>query len=98
MAGVAAQHLWMAGAVGTMTVAVMTRATLGHTGQELTAGRGTVAIYLAIIASVLCRFLAGFTVEWSALLLDAAGTLWCAGFLGFAVLYGPALMRAKPAL
>lgn len=98
MAGVAAQHLWMAGAVGTMTIAVMTRATLGHTGQELTAGRGTVAIYLAIIASVLCRFLAGFTIEWSALLLDAAGTLWCAGFLGFAVLYGPALMRAKPAL
>ena len=30
-------HAWMAGAAGIMTLAVMTRATLGHTGQELTA-------------------------------------------------------------
>jgi uncharacterized protein involved in response to NO len=28
-------HAWTAGAVGLMTVAVMTRATLGHTGQAL---------------------------------------------------------------
>jgi uncharacterized protein involved in response to NO len=39
----AAQHLWMGGAAGLMTLAVMTRATLGHTGQALTAGPGTVA-------------------------------------------------------
>ena len=32
-----AQHLWMTGAVGLMTLAVMTRATLGHTGRELRA-------------------------------------------------------------
>ncbi len=47
MAG--AQHLWMAGAIGLMTLAVMTRATLGHTGQALTAGAGTVAIYMALV-------------------------------------------------
>ncbi|HSG55968.1 MAG TPA: NnrS family protein, partial [Paracoccaceae bacterium] len=34
----AAQHLWMAGAIGVMTMAVMTRASLGHTGRPLTAG------------------------------------------------------------
>ena len=36
-----AQHLWMTGAIGLMTLAVMTRATLGHTGQPLTASRAT---------------------------------------------------------
>jgi len=51
MAG--AQHLWMAGAIGLMTLAVMTRATLGHTGQALTAGAGTITIYAALIISVL---------------------------------------------
>ena len=95
MAGIGAQHLWMAGALGTMTIAVMTRATLGHTGQALTANRGTVAIYLAIVAAVVCRFVAGFDLALSSVLLDIAGTLWCAGFLGFAVVYGRLLLRPK---
>src|SRR5262249_25337501 len=42
-------HAWMAGGAGIMTLAVMTRATLGHTGQALTASAVTQAIYLAII-------------------------------------------------
>src|SRR3546814_15327500 len=54
-----AQHLWMAGALGLMTLAVMTRATLGHTGRALTAGRGTVAIYAAVICAALARIGAG---------------------------------------
>lgn len=41
----AAIHAWTAGAIGTMTLAVMTRATRGHTGRVLTAPPGTVAIY-----------------------------------------------------
>ena len=53
--GPAAQHLWMAGAIGLMTLAVMTRATLGHTGQALHAGPGTVLIYLFLIAAVVVR-------------------------------------------
>lgn len=96
LAGIAAQHLWMAGALGTMTIAVMTRATLGHTGGELTASTATVAIYLAIVASVLLRFSAGFDTALSRGLLDLAGTLWCAGFLGFALVYGRLLLRPKP--
>jgi len=97
MVGVAAQHLWMAGAIGIMTLAVMTRATLGHTGQELSASSGTVAVYLAVLLSVVCRFAAGILTDWSVGLIDAAGALWIAGFVGFALIYGPALLRPKPA-
>lgn len=95
MAG--AQHLWMAGAIGLMTLAVMTRATLGHTGQALTAGAGTVAIYLALILSVLARVAAGFWPEFSGPLHMMAGLFWTLAFGGFAVVYGALLLRLPAA-
>jgi uncharacterized protein involved in response to NO len=97
LGGTAAQHLWMAGALGLMTLAVMTRATLGHTGQPLTAGSGTVALYTALIASVLLRLAAGLWPDAAPLLYAASGLAWIAAFGGFALLYGPALLRAPAA-
>jgi len=41
----AALHALTAGAISTMTLAVMTRASLGHTGRPLAAGPGTATIY-----------------------------------------------------
>ncbi|MDZ7711455.1 MAG: NnrS family protein [Roseovarius sp.] len=95
MAG--AQHLWMAGAIGLMTLAMMTRATLGHTGQALTAGPGTVTIYAALILSVLARVAAGLWPEMSGLLHMLAGLCWIAAFGGFAVIYGALLLRLPAA-
>ena len=54
----AGTHAWMAGGAGIMTLAVMTRASLGHTGQELTASTATQAIYLAIITAAVARICA----------------------------------------
>ena len=88
----AAQHLWMAGAVGAMTLAVMTRATLGHTGRKLTADRATVVIYLCLFAAVGARMLAPALP----LLSYLSGFLWLAAFGGFAAIYGPYLMSPKP--
>ena len=90
---VAVQHIWMAGAIGVMTLAVMTRATLGHTGHALTAGAGTTGVYLAVIASVLVRLLGGVLPEWAWLLYTVSAILWCFAFAGFAVLYGSLLTR-----
>ncbi len=87
-----AQHLWMAGAIGAMTLAVMTRATLGHTGQSLSANRVTVGIYLCLFGAVLARFWS--SIHWE--LTQVSGVLWLAAFAGFAVAYGPALLRPKP--
>ena len=87
-----AQHLWMAGAIGGMTLAVMTRASLGHTGQALTANRATLAIYLCLFASVLARF--GASVHLG--LMHLSGALWLAAFAGFVLAYGPSLLRPKP--
>jgi uncharacterized protein involved in response to NO len=41
----AAAHVWAIGAIGTMTLAMMTRATLGHAGHTLAASRATQFIY-----------------------------------------------------
>ena len=44
----AAVHALTAGAMATMILAVMTRATLGHTGRELRAGPLTTLIYVLV--------------------------------------------------
>jgi uncharacterized protein involved in response to NO len=90
-----AQHLWMAGALGLMTLAVMTRATLGHTGRALTAGRGTMAIYAAVICAVLARIGAGAWPEAASVLHSLSGASWIGAFAGFAALYGPMLLRPR---
>ncbi|SEL19071.1 uncharacterized protein involved in response to NO [Roseovarius azorensis] len=93
----AAQHLWMGGAVGLMTLAVMTRATLGHTGQPLSAGAGTVAIYVALVLAVMARIAAGFWPGGAALLHAVSGLFWIVTFGGYAMLYGPLLLRLSAA-
>lgn len=89
----AAQHLWMGGAAGLMTLAVMTRATLGHTGQTLSAGPGTVGIYTALVVAVLARLAAGLWPAEASVLHMVAGTAWILAFAGFALVYGRLLLR-----
>ncbi len=90
-------HAWTAGAIGTMTLAVMTRASLGHTGRALTATPATTAIYIAIVLAALLRVSAAFALEWRIALIDVAGAAWTAAFLLFAASYGPLLCTARKA-
>jgi uncharacterized protein involved in response to NO len=85
-------HAWMAGGAGIMTLAVMTRATLGHTGQALTASVPTQAIYVAIIVAAVARICAVIHTAQSEWLLHVAALAWVAAFLGFALAYGPLLL------
>jgi uncharacterized protein involved in response to NO len=87
-------HAWMAGAAGTMTLAVMTRATLGHTGQQLTASATTQAIYAAIIVAALSRVCAVIDPAHSEPLLHLAAFTWAAAFFGFALSFGALLAGA----
>ena len=85
-------HAWMAGAAGIMTLAVMSRVSLGHTGQQLTASVATQAIYASIIVAVVARICAVFQPSHSVPLLHVAVLAWAAAFLGFALSYGPTLI------
>jgi hypothetical protein len=53
-----------AGAIGTMTLAVMTRATRGHTGRVLSADRATVAIFLCVNIAAIIRVSAVVGEPW----------------------------------
>ena len=85
-------HAWMVGAAGIMTLAVMSRVSLGHTGRQLTASVATQAIYASIIVAVVARICAVFQPSHSVPLLHVAVLAWAAAFLGFALSYGPTLI------
>lgn len=92
---VAGIHLFGAGAIGTMTLAVMTRATLGHTGRDLHADAATSLIYAAVVLAALTRFAAVAAPDAAPPLLDVSAGCWAAAFLGFAARYGGMLVRPK---
>lgn len=91
----AAFHALTAGAAGTMILAVTTRATLGHTGQELTAGPGTTAAYVLVTAAALLRVVSGVVPGAGVELTVLAGLSWMAAFGLFVVLYGPLLLVSR---
>ncbi|HUN48217.1 MAG TPA: NnrS family protein [Stellaceae bacterium] len=88
----AAIHALTAGSIGTMTLAVMTRATRGHTGRALTADGVTIAIFALVNAAAVFRIAAAFSEDQTLPLLGAAAAFWIAGFGLFSLAYGPALL------
>ena len=76
-----------------MTLAMMTRATLGHTGHALVASKGTVFAYLCIVAALLARVAMAFLPEASLPLMFVAAASWLLAFAAFLLVYGPMLVR-----
>lgn len=88
-----AVHALAAGAMATMTLAVMTRATRGHTGRPLEADRATVAIYALVHLGALLRVSAPLLPFDYGRTVEVAGGLWGAAFLLFVAVYGPMALR-----
>ena len=89
-------HAWMAGGAGVMTLAVMTRASLGHAGRPLTASPATQAIYAAIVIAAVTRVCAAIHPAYGEALLHVAAFAWMFAFFGFALAYGPLLLGVAP--
>jgi len=91
-----AVHVLTSGAMGTMTLAVMTRASLGHTGRVRHADRLTVAIYLLVNVGAFLRIFAPHSETPTALthaMLGLSALSWSGAYLLFAFVYGPYLLR-----
>lgn len=83
-----ALHALMTGAVGVMTLAVMTRASLGHTGRAKHAGLLTVIIYLLVnLGATLRVFGSSLDLSSDGSLAVAAGC-WSGAYLLFVISYG----------
>lgn len=88
-----AVHAFTSGAVGVMTLAIMTRASLGHTGRPKHAGPLTVCIYLLVNVGAMLRvFGPSFDLPMN-LVLGFAAMSWSGAYLLFALFYGPFLLR-----
>ena len=82
--------------MGLMTLAVMSRASLGHAGRALVASPALQAVYASAFAAALARICAVLRPEWSEALLPVAAFAWSAAFLGFASLYAPIFCLKSP--
>jgi uncharacterized protein involved in response to NO len=85
----AAVHALTAGAIATMILAVMTRASLGHTGRQLRAGAATCVMYVCVTLAAALRVLAGLQLVDYRIGIEASGGLWALAFAVFAAAYGP---------
>lgn len=86
-------HSLAVGAMGTMILAVMTRASLGHTKRALTANRGTLVVFILILAAAVSRVIAPFLDVGYTSALEMAGGAWIAAFGLFVLLYLPLYAR-----
>ena len=92
---VAAIHAIGTGAIGVMTIAIMTRATLGHSGQALHAGPGTVLIYILVNLAAIFRVGTPFlSPDIQVMFTAIAAVFWSSSFVIFCTIYGRYLWRA----
>lgn len=92
----AALHALTVGGVGTMTMAVMSRAALGHTGRPLVAPKPVAAAYVCISLAALLRVL-GPLLPGAAYtgMLHGSGLFWTLGFGLFALTYAPMVFAPR---
>ena len=88
-----AVHALTTGAVGVMTLGIMTRASLGHTGRPKQAGPATICIYGLVTLGAILRVFGLSTGLPTTLVLGLAAVSWSGAYLLFALIYGPFLLR-----
>jgi uncharacterized protein involved in response to NO len=92
-----AVHMWTAGAIGVMTLAVMTRASRGHSGSPLTADRLDLLVFALVLIGTLARIVAPYSAGLDRHFLDTAGLAWAGAYLAFAAGYARRLLLAPAA-
>jgi uncharacterized protein involved in response to NO len=90
------QHALTMGVFATMILAVMTRASLGHTGRPLVVSRSITIAYVLLTLGVIVRvFGSAIWPERYVLMLSIAGLAWIFSFLIYVAVYTPILVGAR---
>lgn len=89
-------HAFTMGVFGTMILAVMTRASLGHTGRPLVVSRTIAVTYLVLTVAVILRVWgpASGLLEYTQMVM-LSGALWTAAFALYVFVYTPILIRPR---
>lgn len=89
-------HALTVGAIGSLTLGMMTRTSLGHTGRPLLAGRAEIFCYVAIQFAGLTRVFLPLVFPPIYLhAIIASGLLWSTAFGVFTSAYWPILSRPR---
>jgi uncharacterized protein involved in response to NO len=89
-------HALTIGAAATMIMAVITRASLGHTGRPLAVSPITVLAYALLTAAAAVRSLGpGLSVAPYATVIGLSAFLWTAAFALFLWVYAPILLTRR---
>ena len=92
---IAGFHLLGIGAIAGMTLAVMIRASLGHTGQQLAAGPVLSTAFCSLILAAIVRAVLPDTPAGTLTGLWLAAAFWVLAFTTVLVRIGPLYFRAK---
>jgi uncharacterized protein involved in response to NO len=91
-----ALHGLTIGAIGTLTLAVMSRAALGHTGRTIVASPLLVTAYVLVSVAALVRMFGPTALpDWYSAVMIASGSFWILAFGIFAALFWPVLTRPR---
>ncbi len=90
-------HALTTGCIGSMTLGMICRVTLGHTGRNLVASKMTTVSFVLIqLAAVMRTFgplvTPNYTIGW----IVASAAIWTFCFIIYLVIYTPILMSARP--
>ena len=96
LAGSYAAHALTVGAIGGMTLGMMTRTARGHTGRPLLADRFEIAMFLLIQIAAIIRVFGGIASPGLYMAsIEVSGMLWTGAFGLYAVRYWPVLSRPR---
>ena len=91
-----AVHALTIGAIGGMTIGMMTRTARGHTGRPLVPDRYEVACYVLVAFAALIRVFGGMWLPGVYIAtVVVSGACWSAAFALYAVRYWPVLTRSR---
>ena len=91
-----AVHALTIGAIGGMTIGMMTRTARGHTGRPLVADRFDTACYALVVLAATIRVFGGMWLpDAYVATVAASGICWSAAFALYAVRYWPVLSRTR---
>ncbi len=90
-------HAFTAGALGSMTIGMMVRVALGHTGRNLIAGKLTTAIFsLMQLAAIMRVFMPIILPDLYSYWIICSAGLWSLCFALYLFIYTPILASARP--
>jgi len=92
-----ATHALTLGVIGLITLGMITRTALGHTGRPLKAGPVEISAYLSMLLAALLRVLFPLLAPASLMLgVQLSAALWSLSFVLYLLRYTPLLMRPRP--